>query len=534
MSKMNILLITTDQQRYDTVRACGFEHMVTPNLDALAEDGCIYPNACSPNPVCMAARHNILTGLTARFHGFDDNYFEDNPRVIPYDLPTLPQLLSDGGYDTAAIGKMHFQPCRRHNGFTKMELMEEIPRYREDDEYAVYLKEQGFGDIGSIHGVRHLLYMLPQRSLVDEKHHGSTWVADRTIAYLKENGGRRPFFLWSSFIAPHPPFDVPEGWADLYRGKDLPPLKKTRTPVSELAEENKGIADYPDEQYLLRARELYLASISFVDYQVGRILRQLKEMGIYENTLILFTSDHGEMLGDYGTFQKFLPYDSSVKIPMILRCPGRICPGSEDRRFADLNDILPTCLDAADISYPNPEILPGESLLEKDGFKDRQTQYVEYGHGNRRWISMRDQRYKYNYYFGGGKEELFDMKCDPDESENLLYGGELDPVYAEVRDRLHSRLTQIEARYGLKGYVKRGELAVFEEYKRCFYRENNPPMFPGKEKGKYMSLEEEVRKAVENEPVVKLEELDLNYYTEKGTLKKEDIRGGKQDESSRL
>lgn len=298
MKKPNILLITTDQQRYDTIGAAGYPFMKTPNLDMLAGEGCIYPCAYSSNPVCMAARHNILTGLTARYHGFDDNYFDDDPRVIPYELPTLPQLLSDAGYDTIAVGKMHFQPCRRHNGFTKMELMEEIPRFLEDDDYAMYLRENGYENIQSIHGVRHLLYMLPQRSLVDAEHHGSSWVAERSIHHLKENGGHRPFFMWSSFIAPHPPFDVPEGWADLYKGAELPYLKQSVTPISQIAEWKKYIADYPSESYLRRARELYYASISFVDYNIGKIIDQLKEMGEYDNTLIIFTSDHGEMLGD--------------------------------------------------------------------------------------------------------------------------------------------------------------------------------------------------------------------------------------------
>ena len=127
MSKQpNILLITTDQQRYDTIAAMGYDYMYTPNLDRLVREGCSFPNAYSPNPVCMAARHNIITGLPARYHGFDDNYFDDNPKVIPYDLPTFPQLLSDAGYDTIAVGKMHFQPYRRHNGITKLELMDEI------------------------------------------------------------------------------------------------------------------------------------------------------------------------------------------------------------------------------------------------------------------------------------------------------------------------------------------------------------------------------------------------------------------------
>ena len=522
--KPNILLITTDQQRYDTVAALGYPFMKTPNLDQLAAEGCIYPCAYSDNPVCMAARHNILTGLTARYHGFDDNYFEDDPRVIPHDLPTLPQILSDAGYDTIAIGKMHFQPCRRHNGFTKMELMEEIPRYLEDDDYAVYLRENGYENIQSIHGVRHLLYMLPQRSLIDAAHHGSSWVAERSIHHLKENGGHRPFFMWSSFIAPHPPFDVPDEWAGLYEGADLPPLKHSVTPISRFAEWRKYIADYPDEACLRRARELYYASISFVDYNIGKIIQQLKAMEEYDNTLIIFTSDHGEMLGDHGTFQKMLPYESSVRIPFLMRYPGKIRGGSRDERFVDLNDILPTVLDAAGAAYPNPEILPGESLFTGSGFKDRSVQYVEHSHGKLRWASIRDRRYKYNYYYGGAYEELFDLESDPDESVNLLYGTAAAPVQ-EIRERLKEKLKEYESRYGLEGCIKDGQFTDQGEFDGGFYRENNPPMFPKTQNRRYMTLEEEVKKAVAREETVRLKDLDIAYFEKYGTVSREALLG---------
>lgn len=533
MKRPNILFITTDQQRYDTIGALGNDFMVTPNLDMLVREGCSYVNAYSNNPVCLPARHQMLTGLPARYHGFDQNYFDEAARPVPYDLATFPQLLSDNGYETIAIGKMHFQPCRRHNGFGRMELMEEIPRYLEEDDYAMYLKEQGFGHIQSIHGVRHLLYMLPQRSLVPEEHHGSSWVANRSIAHLKANGGKRPFMMWSSFIAPHPPFDVPGKWADLYKGKELPPLKVSVTPLSERAEDSRCIADYPDETYLRRARELYYASISFVDYNIGKIIDQLKAMGEYENTMILFTSDHGEMLGDYGTFQKSLPYDSSAKIPFILRYPGRVKAGSIDRRFVDINDILPTMLDVAGITYPKPEILPGESVLIPKGKKDRTVQYMEHSHGPGRWISVRDRQYKYNYYYGGGREELFDMIQDPDESENLLYG-EIKAGVREHRDRLQAVLIRLEKEQGLEGYVRDERFLEMGKYRREFFRESNPPRFTKLQDTPCISLEEEIEQALEGEAVVEVNRLDLDYFDQKGIISKQkllDDRGRRRDET---
>ena len=316
----NILLLMTDQQRHDTINAAGYNYMKTPNLnlDKLVEEGCLYSNAFSPNPICIPARHNLLTGLPARFHGFADNDFD---HVIPYKLPTKAQLLSDSGYVTRAIGKMHFFPRCRHNGYDRIEFMEEVPRYREEDDYAMYLKEVGLGHIQNIHGVRNLLYMVPQRSLIPEEHHGTTWVADRAINFIKNNRGRRPFFLKASWIAPHPPFDVPDSFADLYKDTNIPEPHFSERRVPSLMEENKYIGDIPNEKYLRRMRELYYSAITHVDYNIGRILTALEEIGEMDNTFIIFLSDHGELLGDYNAYQKGLPYDSCSRIPFIIRYP---------------------------------------------------------------------------------------------------------------------------------------------------------------------------------------------------------------------
>lgn len=158
-TRPNILLITCDQLRYDYVGAYGCDFIETPNIDRLAGEGCLFVNAYSPNPVCIPARHNLLTGLTARHHGFDDNYFGESAKAAPYYLPTFPQILSDSGYETVAIGKMHFQPERRMNGFDYFYNMNELPPTREADDYAMFLKEKGYGHLSSPHGVRTCLYM---------------------------------------------------------------------------------------------------------------------------------------------------------------------------------------------------------------------------------------------------------------------------------------------------------------------------------------------------------------------------------------
>ncbi len=512
----NILMITTDQQRFDTISAAGFSFMKTPNLDRLCKEGCLYTHAYSPNPVCIPARHNLLTGLPCKYHGFDDNYFSET-RNIPYQLPTFAQLLSDAEYDTVAIGKMHFQPYRRHNGFHRLFLMDEIARFREDDDYALYLQKEGYGNIQSMHGVRHMLYMLPQRSLLPIEHHGSTWVANKTIEILEENHGKRPFMIWTGFIEPHPPFDVPAEWADLYKNQELPEPIKSVTPLSTIAEENKHIADYPTEDYLKRARELYFASISFVDHQIGRILDKLEEIGELDNTMILFTSDHGEMMGDLGTFQKFLPYEFSSHIPMIIRYPDKVKAGSKDHRFVDLNDILPTMLDVADVEYPKQALeLPGESIFAKNPKKNRDIQYVEHCKGNRRWVSLCSKNYKYNYYYGGGHEELFDMINDPYETTNLLQI-DLTENVIKTKNNLRKQLVEIESRWGLDGYVINNDFKVFPEYVSKPYREMNFPIFPNylvhdDEINFLNKIEDEIFEAIKDEPVVDPLELDLETF----------------------
>lgn len=515
--KPNILILFTDQQRFDTINAAGFPHMKTPNMNRLVQEGCLFLNAYTPNPVCVPARHNLMTGLPARFHGYAANYGHS----LDHRIPVLPRILSNHGYETRAIGKMHFQPFRRHSGFDKMELMEEIPRWREQDEYAMYLKSVGLGHIQNIHGVRNLLYMVPQRSLIPEEHHGSTWVGDRSAAFIRNNKGRHPFFLWSSWIAPHPPFDVPDTFADLYNDVDIPKPHISESEISERAQRTKWSADLPDSEYLTRMRQLYYSAISLVDKNVGKILDALEETGQVDHTIIIFTSDHGEMLGDYGCFQKGLPYDSCSHIPFIIRYPHKFKPGTVDKRFVDLNDILPTILSLSGIEYPGPYKLPGGSLGDNKDAKGREFQYMEFGEENRRWVSMRDRKYKYNYYYEGGYEELFDTEHDPYETSNLLLSDAGNEI-AAIKNYLKEKLIQHEKKWGLKNYVTwEDEFLRLEPVKGIPGRNQQFPLFINKitdeeEKKGMNTVGEEVLEAVKDEPAVKLHELDLESWEQNG------------------
>lgn len=522
MDRPNILLLTTDQQRYDTIRAMGYPFMVTPNLDRLVREGCAYPLAHSPNPACIPARHNIISGLPARYTKMDDNYF-NGQHQMPQEIPTVAGLLQNAGYETIAVGKMHFVPARRANGFGKLELMEEIPRRVEDDEYAMFLRDQGYDHIQSLHGVRSALYMLPQNPLQPEAATGTVWVADRLIHHLKANGGQRPFFYWGSWILPHAPMSIPKRFADLYKDADLPtPIPPCDDP-RPLTVENQWIGDLYDAAVARRAREYYYGAITWVDEQIGRVIETLEDLGQLDNTLILFTSDHGELLGDHGSYQKFQPYEASVRIPMVCRYPQVLKAGTVFDGFCDLNDILPTFLEAANVPYPGPYPLPGASLLQpvEGTGKDRRVQYVEHNHGARRWISLRTGHYKYVYYYSGGMEDLFDLEADPTEEHNLLEAP--DQALLAVRDDLRTQLLGYEQRWGLENYA---DFDGFLKLEPITIKPRLPASFPmfGKhlaDRDKLDSLAAEILKATADEPATDLRRLRWDDWLGQGLISQE-------------
>jgi len=517
----NILIITTDQQRYDTL---GIDNPIikTPNLDALAKEGCRFTQAYSPNPVCVPARYNLLTGLSCKHHGFDDNDF-GHVRHIPYDLPTFPEILSDAGYETIAIGKIHFQPNRDARGIHHYLMMDEIPHYREEDDYAMYLK-QSHPELSCVHGVRDPLYMMPQTSMIEIEHHGSTWVADRSIEVIKRIGGNRPFMMWSGFIHPHPPLDIPQAYSTLYKNAPIKSCIPALEPLSWLAEENKNIVTYPDPSYLTRFKELYYSAITYVDTQVGRIIEALKETGEYDNTLILFCSDHGEMLGDLGTYQKFLPHDSSARIPMILRYPPRIKANTQSNALVSLNDILPTLLELSNTTYPAKHQLLGKSLFD---LTDRETTILEHGSKERRWLSIVTHKYKYTYYYGGAYEELFDRIKDPGEQLNLM--NQKDPKVDALIQQFKASLIEWEINHGLADHIIDKQFIVFEAPQINAFMGTGPIIFPSvitnpAEKAKIASLSSQIVEAVKHEKVVDLSQIDFAYLLQTQQLNESEIK----------
>lgn len=499
MDKTNVLIILSDQQRYDTIHCGGFEHMITPGLDGLAQDGEFCTHAYSGNPVCMPARHDLITGFPARVHGYYGN--AEGRSIRNYSTPTLARIFSRAGYRTAAIGKMHFSPAREHHGFGEMRLMEELPKQRQNDEYLMYLKENGFGDIQNPHGVRPHIYHIPQEAQQPDEFHGTAWVAEETIRWFEENENQ-PFLVMCGFIQPHPPWNIPKEWNDLYKDVKIPnAIEKSRLPFEDETK-SEWFGDKDTEEQKEKIRKAYYTAVSMVDRSVERILTYLKKTGKYDNTLIIFTSDHGEMLQDKGYYSKELPYDSAVRVPMIVKYPKVYEKKGLREDFVDLLDILPTCLDVCGLDYPeNEQKLFGKSLLRKE---EKEYQFAATGTLPLRWVMCCNKKYKYIYHYMGGYEELYCM--EQPETQNLLLK-KLTMEEKQQYEKLKKQAVAYEAEWGIENGVKDGTFIIVPEetidpsVRGKFHFWSNNQMQAFYEADKYdrgLALECEMKKAVGN------------------------------------
>lgn len=515
----NVLLLFVDQLRWDALRCAGNPAIRTPNLDGLAAEGVRYDRAYTPVPVCIAARHSLLYGHRCATTGrFANNV--PSPEPLLY---SLPQLLANAGYDTRAIGKMHWRPVRRHHGFDRMELMEEIPDHRGDDEFLQHLQAHGYGHVRAVHGIRHLLYQMPQTSCLPQELHGSTWVADRTIEYLRTHH-RRPFFCWSSWISPHPPFNVPRELSDLYANGDVPPPHNpdreldTLPPSLHRLKHVAGVSNVSRECWQ-RIRALYYAQVTLIDRGVGRILHALDELGLRDNTLVIFAADHGEMLGDHGLWQKSQPYDGSARVPFLMRLPGRIAPGQVSREMVSLLDLMPTCLDLAGLTHPAGG-LPGASLLGADGgglAQPRESLVIEHGRPPQRWLTLLRDGLKYNLYLDDGFEELYDLAADPVEDHNLLLSRR-----PAVADAMRAELVRWEAAHGYAASLdgddfRAGERRAYGEGHRVNIQFPRwVDRLPAEERAAMNTLGAEMAEVMALEDTYTLDDLDTAQWVERG------------------
>ncbi|NQU43734.1 sulfatase-like hydrolase/transferase [bacterium] len=505
MNRPNILLLHTDQQRFDTIAALGAGHMQTPNIDRLVGMGTVFNRAYSSNPICMPARHDLITGATARYHGYYTNL---GSPIQDYSLGTIPRFLTEAGYQTLAVGKMHFHPEREHHGFAHMFLMEELPSCRENDAYLQYLQEVGYGHVRCQHGVRPLFYHTPQRSLVPAEHHGSAWVATQTIDLIREERDR-PWFLFASWVGPHPPYYMPEDYLEMYRGRELPdPCPMPETVPTQVPSSPGNVAG----DRLRRIREAYFGAVSLIDAHVGRILDVLEETGQMENTVILFTADHGEMLGDREIYQKMVPYEGAARIPLIACGPGFERGRSETP--VTTWDVAATILDAAGIKAPEDHPLAGESLR---GLRDREARIVVYHHapGRGRYVAAVGRGYKFVHWYNGGQEELYDLGADPWEQENLAEDGKVG--ISETGMLLRQACLDFERDRGIAENVRDGdfvdlEYMVPDAHRGTLYPRWSYQQFPRWMKGysaeDLQAIADQMRRCLRDEELALLEDAE--------------------------
>lgn len=420
MPRPNILLIFTDQQRADTIHAGGNPVIRTPHLDRLAREGVLFSSAYTPSPVCVPARCSLIHGQYPHNTGC-----ADNGHCMPEDRPTFMQALADAGYRTHGIGKMHFNPDRQGlRGFQTREHQEELRNDVEEDDYLKFLQANGYDHVYDPFGPRGEMYYIPQPAQMPAKFHGTQWTGDRAIEFIRGADSSSPFLLWASFIHPHPPFSPPTPWNKLYRGPLMPLPKRPEscealhTYINRIQNRYKYRDNGIDNNLLRVMKAHYYACISFIDFQVGRMLDALEETGRLEDTLILYTSDHGEFLGDYDCFGKRSMLDAAARIPMVVRYPERFSPGETCDTPTNLVDVMPTLLAVGGVG-PNACDLDGRDLAEVagDGRWDR-TVYSQYQRDALGVYMAVNRRWKYVYSAPDRREFLFDRVHDPDETRS--------------------------------------------------------------------------------------------------------------------
>ena len=466
--KPNIILICTDQLRYDTLGYAGHPDVMTPYLDTLARNGLVFDNAYSACPSCIPARAEMLTGLRP----------EENGRVgyedcVPWDYErTLAGEMARNGYYTIAVGKMHVYPERNymdfhnvvlHDGYLHAARYRDIP-YGENqlniDDYYHWLKNE-LGEEADVtdSGLECNSWVAGMWPYA-EKYHPTTWVTSQAIDFLRRRDPGKPFFMYLSYLKPHPPLDPPREFFEMYSGKDLrPPFigdwEGNMNESLPFAFDAKKGPENTEE--IRRMQAGYYGLISHIDRQVGRVIQALREYRLDGNTLIIFTSDHGEELGDHGLFRKARPYEGSCHIPLFisgLEAVGRgDLAGRRSSSVAALRDIMPTLLE---IAGGDSSGLEGKSLLSDD---KRELLHGEHSYGDlsNHWVVSDHD--KYIWYSESGKEQYFDLSSDPHECHDLIGDSSKQGRIDELRAFLIRELENRE-----EGFVKDGRLIIGRPY----------------------------------------------------------------------
>lgn len=486
MSRPNILIFCTDEQRADHLSCAGHPHLRTPNIDRIAADGTRFGSCYSSSPVCMPARGTMLTGLTRRATGMR---VQGIP--VPKHLPTLPGLLAKVGYRTHAVGKLHHQnwggrtvepgedisvnPERRiywdwpghwkgqhytkfpgdYYGYQTLDVANGHVNYIYGD-YVTWLESN---HPGAYAGYRYNAAN-PAPLTIDPELHYNRWIADRTIDFIQRHraghaNDDQPFYVWCSFPDPHEPFAAVRKWAEVYKDVpiDLPGHTLSLSPGNRsttMQQAGLGTKPYDPDWTRECIRQTY-GMISHVDEQIGRVLDAIETGGIADNTVVVFISDHGDQLGEHGLFYKSIyPYDAHARVPFLVRAPG----GARGRVVDDvvsMLDLVPTVLDLAGVTYDRPDrpgsALPGEILtpvLHGERAPSRKSALIELDADNVgslplvQYRSFVTNEWKLVHYLPTDETLLFDRANDPHELTNLAARDAYADLLRELREALES------------------------------------------------------------------------------------------------
>lgn len=441
----NIVLFTTDQHRGDHLGLAGHPVIETPNVDSWINRGAYFPNAYSEIPSTTGARRILHSGkgsYDCGLIGYSGQEFME-PNV-------LAKCLADAGYHCINVGWRNMHPRRKLYGFHTV-ICHEL--HRGEDDYWDWLVSQagphaherghGCDANGSICRPWHL----------EERLHPTVWTNEVALEQLAKRDPTRPFFIWISHLRPHQPYDPPQHFWDMYINRALPPI-----PIGDWASKHDVPVEFPDQTAWQgrfsdirnqRMRAAYLGVVTHIDYCLGRLIEAMgRDLGVMKNTLMLFTSDHGDMLGDHHLHRKCYAYEGSARIPLVIRYPGawKDLPTGRFEQVVGLQDVMPTLLEAAGAEMPAG--MTGRSVLDAvRGKKWRPFLHGEHSPCYAPEPAMQyltDGKEKYIYFPVTGEEQFFDLASDRQELHDLAGDAKAAAPVAVWR----KRLIQLLARRG--------------------------------------------------------------------------------------
>lgn len=465
IKKPHVIFIMTDQHRGDALGCMGNSAVISPNIDKLASEGTLFVCGYSSSPSSTPARAGLLTGMSPWKHGM-----LGYGRMAEKYRYEMPQILRNLGYYTLGVGKMHWFPQKALHGFHatwvdesgRVETNDFISDYHEWFQLRAPGQNPDLTGIGwNDHGAG--IYKL------DEQLHPTTWTGQTACELIHNYKNEKPLFLKISFARPHSPYDPPKRFLDMYEGMGIPKpaIGDWCGKYAEHADFLKVAPDAPfgnfGDEYAVNSRRHYYANITFIDDQIGRVIAALKEKGMYDNAIICFTADHGDMLGDHYHWRKTYPYEGSVHIPFIVKWPANLAKTVPDGAIieepVELRDFLPTFIDLAGGAIP-PD-MDGSSLHKLvNGRSEEWRKFIDMEHAtcyspDNYWCALTDGKMKYIWNFHTGKEQLFDLKKDPQELVDCAGKSDYIKLQKEFRDAMIGHLAE-------RGdtFVKNGELVV--------------------------------------------------------------------------